>query len=104
MSSDECLTYALQNRAEWEERGEQLLNEMIEAIEYQEIVVIEEEPISEYEEEPAFESGGAAKTATSSLLIKESSEPELNIELKSVGSEQVVIVEPTNFESKQFEI
>jgi hypothetical protein len=30
VSSDECLNYALQNRAEWEERGEQVIQEMVE--------------------------------------------------------------------------
>jgi hypothetical protein len=29
VSSDECLNYALLNRNEWEEKGEQLVHEMI---------------------------------------------------------------------------
>jgi hypothetical protein len=30
--SDECLNYALLNRAEWEERGEQITREMLEEL------------------------------------------------------------------------
>ena len=33
VSSDECLNYALQNRAEWEERGQDIVKEMQQAIE-----------------------------------------------------------------------
>ena len=29
VSSDECLNYALQNRKEWNERGEQMVQEML---------------------------------------------------------------------------
>jgi hypothetical protein len=29
VSSDECLNYALQNRAEWEDRGEDMVAEMV---------------------------------------------------------------------------
>lgn len=31
-SSDECLNYALNNRAEWEQRGETIVEEFLEAI------------------------------------------------------------------------
>jgi hypothetical protein len=30
--SDECLNYALMNRAEWEERGDQITREMLEEL------------------------------------------------------------------------
>jgi hypothetical protein len=32
VSSDECLNYAVMNRAEWVERGEQITEEMVEEI------------------------------------------------------------------------
>jgi hypothetical protein len=32
VSSDECLNYAMQNRNEWKDRGQELVNEMIERV------------------------------------------------------------------------
>jgi hypothetical protein len=32
VSSDECLNFALRNRAEWEDRGEEIIEEMVEEL------------------------------------------------------------------------
>ena len=36
VSSDECLNYALQNRAEWEARGKAIVQEMLDEVDHEE--------------------------------------------------------------------